>query len=136
MITGQFTAGAGLLDSHSDAIHNRTVLTLTAPAKFLGQSLVRRLRRLLDDRHAPADGAHPCIGALDVAPLVYAAEEDREAASSTALDVAKAIGAAGSRIPLRAPPAPRSAASISASGPAGSSRAADGSGGAQGRLRS
>ncbi len=98
MVSGQFTAGSDLLDSHSDAVHNRTVLTITAPAKFLGESLVRgcgACSMTIDMRRH--EGAHPCIGALDVAPLVYTTADDRGAAESTALDVAKAIAA--DRIP-------------------------------------
>ena len=36
-VTGQFASGAELLDSHSDPVHNRTVLTLAAPVKRLGE---------------------------------------------------------------------------------------------------
>lgn len=96
LISGQFTAGTDLLDAHSDAVHNRTVLTMTAPAKFLGESLVRgcgACSMTIDMRRH--DGAHPCVGALDVAPLVYTAAEDREAARAAALDVARAIAADG-----------------------------------------
>jgi glutamate formiminotransferase len=95
-ITGQFTAGADLIDSHSDPIHNRTVLNLTAPPKFLGESLVRgagACSMTIDMRRH--EGAHPCIGALDVCPLVHTAHEDAEAAREVALDVARAIGAGG-----------------------------------------
>jgi len=99
MVSRQFRAGSDLLDSHSDPVHNRTVLTLTAPAKSLGESLVRgcgACSMTIDMRRH--EGAHPCIGALDVAPLVYTAADDREAAEATALDVAQAIGA--DRIPV------------------------------------
>jgi glutamate formiminotransferase / 5-formyltetrahydrofolate cyclo-ligase len=96
LVTGQFAAGADLLDRHSDPIHNRTVLTLTAPAKFLGESLARgsgACSMTIDMRSH--EGAHPCIGALDVAPLVYTTSADREPAKATALAVARAIGADG-----------------------------------------
>ncbi|MGI9020780.1 MAG: hypothetical protein ACR2G3_08745 [Solirubrobacterales bacterium] len=96
LLSGQFTAGADLLDTHSDAVHNRTVLTMTAPAKFLGESLVRgcgACSMTIDMRRH--DGAHPCVGALDVAPLVYTAADDRDPARAAALDVARAIAADG-----------------------------------------
>jgi glutamate formiminotransferase len=38
-------------------------------------------------------GAHPCIGALDVCPLVWVRDEDRGAAAEEALEVARRIGA-------------------------------------------
>lgn len=97
-ITGQFTPRADLLDTHSDPVHNRTVLTITAPAKSLGESLVRgcgACAMTIDMRRH--EGAHPCIGALDVAPLAYTTADEREVAEATALDVARAIGA--DRIP-------------------------------------
>ena len=97
-VSGQFTAASDLLDSHSDPVHNRSVLSITAPAKLLGESLVRgcgACSMTIDMRRH--EGAHPCIGALDVAPLVFTAAEDREVAEATALDVAKAIAA--DRIP-------------------------------------
>jgi glutamate formiminotransferase len=98
MISGQFIPGADLLDTHSDPVHNRTVLTMAAPVKVLGESLVRGCGACLiaiDMRRH--QGAHPCIGALDVAPLVYTTADEREVAEATALDVARAIGA--DRIP-------------------------------------
>jgi glutamate formiminotransferase len=95
-VSAQFAAGADLLDSHSDAIHNRTVLTLTARPKALGESLVRGAGACLMTidmrRH---EGAHPCIGALDVCPLVWTSADEREPAREEALGVAGAIGAAG-----------------------------------------
>ena len=96
-VSDQFMTGATLLDSHSDAIHNRTVLTLTAPSpKALGESLVRGFGACsvaIDMRRH--EGAHPCIGALDVCPLVYTAREDHGAASGQAEAVAQAIADAG-----------------------------------------
>jgi len=37
-------------------------------------------------------GAHPCIGALDVCPLVYTTPAGRDAARTEAAEVARAIG--------------------------------------------
>ena len=95
-VTAQFTAGADLLDSHSDAVHNRTVLTLTAPAEFLGQAVARgagACSMAIDMRRH--EGAHPAIGALDVAPFVYSTADDRGAARDVALAAARAIGGDG-----------------------------------------
>ena len=95
-VKAQFAAGADLLDSHSDAVHNRTVLTLTAPPKFLGESVARGAGAcsiaINMRRH---EGAHPAIGALDVAPLVHTTADDRDIAHEVALEVARAIGADG-----------------------------------------
>lgn len=91
-VIAQFTAGADLLDSHSDAVHNRTVLTLSAPAKFLGESVARGAGACavaIDMRRH--EGAHPCVGALDVAPLVYTTAAERDLARGVALAVARAI---------------------------------------------
>ncbi len=68
-----FASGAALLDTHSDTVHNRTVLTLTGPqgpSPARSRAGARRLRRTEIDmrRH---DGAHPCVGALDVCPVVW-----------------------------------------------------------------
>jgi glutamate formiminotransferase len=63
-------AGACLIDVHSDADHNRTVLTL-AGADGLEES-VRAVAgeavRRIDLRDH--EGAHPCLGAVDVVPFV------------------------------------------------------------------
>jgi len=91
-ITRQFSAGAELLDSHSDAAHNRTVLTLSAWPKTLGESLARgagACAMTIDiSKH---EGAHPRIGALDVCPLVFLDDESRETARDHALAVARTI---------------------------------------------
>jgi glutamate formiminotransferase len=95
-ITGQFASGAELLDSHSDAVHNRTVLTLSAWPKTLGEALARgagACAMTIDvSRH---EGAHPRIGALDVCPVVFLDDEGREPARDTALAVARVIADAG-----------------------------------------
>jgi glutamate formiminotransferase len=63
--------GVRLLDTHSDADHNRSVYTLAAqgPSASLVDSLIAGAARaieLLDiDEHL---GSHPRIGLLDVAP--------------------------------------------------------------------
>ena len=92
-ITAQFTAGAEILDSHTDAVHNRTVLTLAAPPRRLGEALVRgagACAATIDmQRH---EGAHPAVGSLDVCPVVWIQEGDREAARDEALAVAGALG--------------------------------------------
>jgi glutamate formiminotransferase / 5-formyltetrahydrofolate cyclo-ligase len=96
-ITLAFAAGVDLLDSHSDAVHNRTVLNLRAGAD---RELVGALERGAGACEAEIDmtahaGAHPCIGALDVCPAVWTEPTDRERALSVALATAERIAAAG-----------------------------------------
>jgi glutamate formiminotransferase/formiminotetrahydrofolate cyclodeaminase len=64
-------AGALVLDTHSDADHNRTVITFVAAPDAAVEAAVRAAAlavELIDLRqHA---GAHPRVGALDVLPFV------------------------------------------------------------------
>jgi glutamate formiminotransferase len=92
-ISTAFATGAALLDTHSDPVHNRSVVTLSAPAGSLATALVNGALACVNDidmeKH---DGAHPCIGALDVCPVVWLREDDRDAAREEALDAARRIG--------------------------------------------
>jgi glutamate formiminotransferase len=88
-----FAGDATLLDRHSDADHNRTVLTLAGRPEELQRALAGGAAAALEAIDMSAhDGVHPAIGALDVCPIVWLAEEDREAAGATALAVAEEIG--------------------------------------------
>ena len=64
-------AHARLLDVHADADHNRSVFTLVGSEDELGDALVAgvgvAVERIDLRKH---DGAHPCIGAADVVPIV------------------------------------------------------------------
>lgn len=74
-----------LLDRHTDANHNRTVLTLTGQPGTLAPalaSLADEASRLIDMR--THEGLHPCVGALDVCPVVFLSDADREAAQAEA----------------------------------------------------
>jgi glutamate formiminotransferase / 5-formyltetrahydrofolate cyclo-ligase len=92
-ISTGFATGAALLDTHSDPLHNRTVLTLSGPEGSLASALVRGAGACAKEidiwRH---EGAHPCIGALDVCPVVWLTEGDRDAARGEALDAARRVG--------------------------------------------
>jgi glutamate formiminotransferase / 5-formyltetrahydrofolate cyclo-ligase len=89
-----FATGAALLDTHSDPIHNRTVLTLSAPPGSLAGALVNGARACVDAIDmSKQDGAHPCIGALDVCPVVWLDEGDRDAGREEALTTARGIAA-------------------------------------------
>jgi glutamate formiminotransferase / 5-formyltetrahydrofolate cyclo-ligase len=96
-IADAFTSsGAELLDRHSDPIHNRTVLTLSASGGGLVEALVAGAGACL--RHIDMtlhDGAHPCVGALDVCPVVWVGERDRARARELALETAIEISDQG-----------------------------------------
>ena len=88
--------GAEVLDRHTDEVHNRTVLTLTAPDDAIVAELAAGARacvELIDmNEH---NGAHPCVGALDVCPLVWLTERDRATTASLALATAAEIAELG-----------------------------------------
>ncbi len=95
-LADQFARGVALLDRHSDPVHNRTVVTLAGAPRAIGEALARgagACQAAIDMRRH--EGAHPCIGALDVCPVVWLDEADREAARREALAVAEAIAGAG-----------------------------------------
>jgi len=91
-ISNAFATGAALLDTHSDEVHNRSVLTLSAPPDSLARALANGARACAEAidmrRH---EGAHPTIGALDVCPVVWLREEDRLAARAEALAAGRGI---------------------------------------------
>ena len=88
--------GAELLDRHSDEVHNRTVLTLAAPGDALVGALVAGAEACIDRidmrRH---EGAHPCVGALDVCPVVWPAADQAEQARALAVATARGIARLG-----------------------------------------
>jgi glutamate formiminotransferase len=100
-IVNAFQSGAPtLLDFHFDTGHNRTVVTLAGDPEGLRGALLAGARaavELVDMRSH--SGAHPCIGALDVCPVVYLDPNDREIARRDALGVADAI-AGELRVPV------------------------------------
>lgn len=85
--------GVRVRDVHSDADHNRSVLSLTGDPLALQDALVALAAECVDRidlrRHR---GAHPRTGALDVAPVVAAGEGDVPFASEIALGLAERIG--------------------------------------------
>lgn len=84
---------ARLLNIHSDPDHNRSVFTLAgAPgelAHIVTEGARETVARIDVSRHA---GAHPRIGAVDVAPIVYLSDAGRGAASAEALVLADLLG--------------------------------------------
>ncbi|HEX6458861.1 MAG TPA: hypothetical protein VF032_08100 [Thermoleophilaceae bacterium] len=90
---GRAFAPARLLDLHTDPDHGRSVYSLAAPQGELAEALVSGARaavaRIDLRRHR---GAHPHVGAIDVAPVVYLDESVRGAACAEALTAAALIG--------------------------------------------
>jgi glutamate formiminotransferase / 5-formyltetrahydrofolate cyclo-ligase len=90
---GRAFAPARLLDVHTDPDHGRSVFSLAARQGELAQAL-------LSGAHAAAAridlrrhrGAHPHVGAIDVAPVVYLNGRSRGAACAEALTAAALIG--------------------------------------------
>jgi glutamate formiminotransferase len=77
---------ARLLDVHSDPDHHRSVFTIAGGQNGLVEAVMQLAHATLDriDLHRH-EGAHPRVGALDVAPIVYLRQEDIGAASGGAL---------------------------------------------------
>jgi glutamate formiminotransferase / 5-formyltetrahydrofolate cyclo-ligase len=86
--------GCELLDLHSDADYGRSVFTIVGAPESLADALVagarEAVRRLDIHRHR---GVHPCIGVLDVVPIVYLRDEDRADAHDEALALANRLAA-------------------------------------------
>jgi glutamate formiminotransferase len=91
-----FSTGVALLDRHSDPDHNRSVFTLVGEPVALAAALARGADEAVGSIDMTAHaGVHPAIGALDVCPVVWRKEDEREAARSIALEVAGEIGMLG-----------------------------------------
>ena len=84
---------ARLLDIHSDGDHNRSVYTLVGSEEELVAALLAGIacaRERIDLRNH--EGAHPCIGAADVVPVVPIGEADNDRARAAALELARRVG--------------------------------------------
>ena len=82
-----------LLNVHSDPDHHRSVYTLAGRPRMLSDALVEGALEAVAAvdirRH---EGAHPRIGAIDVAPIVYLREQDAGQACAEALVLADRLG--------------------------------------------
>jgi glutamate formiminotransferase/glutamate formiminotransferase/formiminotetrahydrofolate cyclodeaminase len=95
-ISTEFARGAGVVDRHTDPVHNRTVVTVSGPAASLPAALAAGASACIERIDMTThEGAHPCIGALDVCPLVWLDQRERASASEQALETAIAIGDLG-----------------------------------------
>jgi glutamate formiminotransferase len=87
---------ATVLDRHTDSVHNRTVLTLEAQGSALPAALAAGARAAIDRIDMTThEGAHPHIGALDVAPILWIEDDEHSAARDLALETALAIADLG-----------------------------------------
>jgi glutamate formiminotransferase len=88
-----FARNAVLLDTHSDADHNRSVFTLAAEEHDLLESLLAGIAAAVERidlrEHV---GVHPRVGAVDVVPIVPFVPESMERAKSAARLVAARVG--------------------------------------------
>jgi glutamate formiminotransferase / 5-formyltetrahydrofolate cyclo-ligase len=64
------TGGTDVLDVHSDAVHHRSVLTVTGSAETLCTALAQLADATLYIRVDQHRGVHPRLGGLDVCPIV------------------------------------------------------------------
>jgi glutamate formiminotransferase len=91
-----FGRAAQVLDVHTDADHGRSVFTIAGEPGGLAESLLAGAEEALETIDMSSyGGAHPAIGALDVCPIVWLREEDRDAARTEAVAVAAQIGGIG-----------------------------------------
>jgi glutamate formiminotransferase / 5-formyltetrahydrofolate cyclo-ligase len=85
-----------LLHRSADRDHHRAVFTLAGEPGELHARVVAGARAAIEridlTRH---EGLHPRVGAVDVAPIVYLAPEDRGAACAEALVLADELGQLG-----------------------------------------
>ena len=85
-----------LLDRHTDVDHHRAVFTVAGPPADLEKSLVGLAGAAIREIDMTAwQGIHPAIGALDVCPVVWLSEDEREKAKEAAIRVAEIIGGMG-----------------------------------------
>jgi glutamate formiminotransferase len=85
--------GTRPLDVHFDPDHHRTVFTLAGSPGELAPSVLAGARRAIETIDVTGhEGAHPRVGAIDVAPIVYLDDADRGAATAEALVLADMLG--------------------------------------------
>jgi glutamate formiminotransferase len=95
-LRGAFEQGVGLLDSHSDPDHDRSVFTLAGEPDALRDALTMGAEKTIETIDMTAyKGLHPAVGALDVCPVVWLDPATRAAARTAALEVAEQVGGLG-----------------------------------------
>jgi len=90
---GQAFDPTRVIDLHSDPDHNRSVFTLAAPQGVLADVLVAGAAGAVAAIDLNAhEGVHPCVGAMDVMPVVHLDDERRGAACAEAITAAARVG--------------------------------------------
>jgi glutamate formiminotransferase / 5-formyltetrahydrofolate cyclo-ligase len=85
--------GPGLIHHSSDPDHHRSVFTLEGKPGELAERVVAGAREAIARIDlASHTGAHPRVGAVDVAPIVYLRPDQRGAAIAEALILADRLG--------------------------------------------
>jgi len=84
-------AGAILLDIHSDAIHDRSVFTITGSGDSLVEATVAMAKRARNLDLTVHEGVHPRIGVLDVCPFVPHGETTMDDAVAAARSAGELI---------------------------------------------
>ncbi|MGH2698230.1 MAG: glutamate formimidoyltransferase [Actinomycetota bacterium] len=78
------TSGAAVLDIHSDAVHDRSVFTVSAAPEVLIEAMVALARQARRLNLTTQRGVHPRLGVLDVCPFVPHGDATMESAISAA----------------------------------------------------
>ena len=85
--------GPGLIHASADADHHRAVYTVEGEPGALAEKVLAAARVAVEridlTRH---EGAHPRVGAVDVAPIVHLTAAERGSASAEALILADRLG--------------------------------------------
>lgn len=90
---GQAFRPVHVLDQHVDADHNRSVFTLAGAQGELAAALVDGVAAAVESIDLNGhDGIHPCVGALDVMPVVYLDQARRGEACAELLTAAARVG--------------------------------------------
>ncbi len=87
---------AEIVNVHSDPVHDRSVFTVWAEEAQLPVALGDAARAAAEAIDMAAyEGAHPAIGAIDVAPVIWLRDGERDGALATARAAAERIAAVG-----------------------------------------
>jgi glutamate formiminotransferase len=85
--------GPGLIHASADADHHRAVFTVTGEPGALAEAVLNAARVAVERIDLTSHtGVHPRVGAIDVAPIVYLADDERGAACAEALVLADRLG--------------------------------------------
>ena len=85
-----------LLDRHTDVDHHRAVFTISGDPGDIERALTGLAEAVTREIDMSAwRGIHPAIGSLDVCPVVWTTEADRELAADTARRIAEHVATLG-----------------------------------------